>query len=71
MDMPQPDDILVQVQRYLDGVDAWESGLATEEDVIIMQCLLEAVRAARRKGYGDELLIEVLRGLIRTPPAAS
>ena len=71
MDAPQPDDILVQVQRYLDGVDAWERDLATEEDVIIMRCLLEAVGAARRKGYRDELLIEVLRGLIRMPPAAS
>ena len=71
MDMPQPDDILVQVQRYLEAVDAWESDLATEEDVIIMRCLLEAVGAARRKGYRDELLIEVLRGLIRMPPAAS
>ena len=71
MDTPQPDDILIQVRRYLDGVDAWERDLATEEDVIIMQCLLEAVRAARSKGYSEELLIQVLRGLIRTPPAAS
>lgn len=71
MDTPQPDDVLIQVRRYLDGVDAWERDLATEEDVIIMQCLLEAVRAARSKGYSEELLIQVLRGLIRTPPAAS
>ena len=71
MDASQPDDILVQVQRYLAAIDTWECGLATEEDVIIMQCLLEAVRAARRKGYGEELLIELLRGLIRMPPAAS
>ena len=71
MDAPQPDDILIQVQRYLDGVDAQERDLATEEDFIIMRCLLEAVRAARCKGYGEELLIDLLRGLIRTPPAAS
>ena len=68
MDAPQPDDILVQVQRYLDGVDAWESGLATAEDSIILQCLLEAVRVARRKGYSEELLIKVLRSLIHAPP---
>jgi hypothetical protein len=63
-------DILEQAQRLLKGdvqEDAWH---ATEEDFIIVQCLLGAVRAARRKGYGDDLLIRVLRGLIQSSPGS-
>lgn len=60
--------ILCQVKSYLDALDAWEGDRATEEDTVIVQCLLKAVRAARRKGYDEELLVHVLRNLIQAPP---
>jgi len=65
-----PDGVLAQVMRYLDVLDADDGDRATEEDIIIIQNLLEAVRAARRKGYSEELLVQVLRNLIHTPPSA-
>lgn len=68
-DAIDPAGVLGQVKSYLDAFDTWEDDRATEEDLIIVECLLQAVHAARRKGYSDELLVQVLRSLIQTPPS--
>jgi hypothetical protein len=65
------EDILVQIKTYLDGLDTWENDRATEDDLIIVEGLLHVVRAARRKGYSIDLLVEVLRGLVRDSPETS
>jgi hypothetical protein len=43
-------DILAQFRDTLAEYDAWSADLATEDDLIIVRCLLQAVRAARRQG---------------------
>jgi hypothetical protein len=66
----KPERVLEQVRRYLAELDWSAKNLATEEDFIIMRCVLEAVEAARRKGYDEELLVQVLRSLLHAPPPA-
>lgn len=58
--------ILGQVQRLLDTAEGDDGWHATEEDFIIVQSLLTALHAARRKGYSEELLVRVLHGLIES-----
>ena len=54
----------MQDDRDQEGEDAnGDDGLAAEEDVVILDALEAAVLAARRKGYDEELLVRVLRGL--------
>jgi hypothetical protein len=62
--------VLGQVQRLLAATELDDGWHATEEDFIIVQCLLTALHAARRKGYSEELLIRVFRGLIESAPGA-
>lgn len=59
-------DILQQVWRHLDAVDRWQGDLATEEDMAILEGLFQAVRAAIRKGYSEELLVKVLHSLFQS-----
>jgi hypothetical protein len=62
--------VLQQVQRLLADVEIDDGWHATEEDFVIVQCLLTALRAAQRKGYSEELLMRVLHGLIESAPGA-
>jgi hypothetical protein len=78
MDTPRPDGsdgeriepqgVLGQFERLLKTVDSLDADRATEEDFIIIECLLRAIVAARRKGYSEDLLVQVLRSLIHAPP---
>ena len=64
-------DILEQVSRHLSALDRWEEDIATQEDLEILSGLIQAARAAMRKGYSEDLLVHVLRSLFQTPPESS